>query len=67
MKQFSVAGIGVYVSIIEGLLHLADITPEPGSVAQIVNDSITVLGWILIILGQLKRSDLHWGIFRKSV
>lgn len=65
MNQLSVAGVGVYVSVIEGILHLFGITPEPGTVLGIINDIVTVSGWILIIVGQLKRADLHVGLIRK--
>ncbi len=56
----------LYVSVIEFVLHWFGITPEPGTVLSIVNDTITVAGWILIIVGQFKRSDLNFGLVRKS-
>lgn len=65
MNQISVAGIGVYVSLIEVILRLFGITPEPGTVMEVVNAVVIVGGWILILVGQFKRSDLHFGLVRK--
>lgn len=65
MNQISVAGAGVYVLIIQMILNLFGITPDAGSVMGVVNGVITVAGWALVIIGQLKRKDLTAGLIRK--
>lgn len=65
MNQISIAGAGVYVLIIQMILNLFGITPDAGSVMGVVNGVITVAGWALVIIGQLKRKDLTAGLIRK--
>lgn len=65
MTPISMAGSGLLVLIVEMVLNGFGITPEPGSVAAVVNAAIVALGWITLIAGQLSRKDLHFGLIRK--
>ncbi len=66
MLPVSVTGSGLIILIIEGILHLFGITPDSGSVAAVVNASLIVIGWVAVIIGQLRRKDLHFGLIRKT-
>lgn len=66
MTPISITGSGLLVLIVEALLHTFGITPDAGSVAAVVNAAIIALGWITLIVGQLTRKDLHFGLIRKT-
>ncbi len=66
MEKISIAGTGTYVLLISLVLNLAGIEPEPGSIEALVNGTVAATGLILMILGQLKRADLKWGLLRKD-
>lgn len=64
--KLSIAGVGMYVSVITVLLNLFGITPDPGSVEAAVSAGVTLFGFALWIIGQVRRRDLKFGIVRKD-
>lgn len=66
MTPISITGSGLLVLIVEALLHAFGITPDAGSVVAVVNAAIVALGWLTLIIGQLTRKDLHFGLIRKT-
>lgn len=65
MTPVSIAGSGLLVLIVEAFLGWFGITPAPGTVMSVVNATIIALGWLSLIVGQLRRKDLHFGLIRK--
>lgn len=66
MTPVSITGSGLIVIIVEMVLHYFNITPEADSVTAVVNGAIIVVGWLAVIIGQLRRKDLHFGLIRKT-
>lgn len=65
-NNFSMTGTGLAVVIITaGLAHFG-IVPADGQIVNLINDGLTVVGWVLTVWGQLSRADLSWGFWRKS-
>jgi nucleoside permease NupC len=71
--QTSMTGVGLAVVIITTVLNFFGIVPAVDQVSQIVGDILTivsdcavVVGWLLTIWGQLRRTDLTFGLFRKQ-
>jgi hypothetical protein len=65
MNNISFAGSGLLVLVINGVLQAFGITPDAGSVAAVIQGGVIIFGWVLLIVGQLKRKDLHYGLLRK--
>lgn len=65
MNNISFAGAGTYVLVIETVLRLVGLELPDGSVAAAVNGLVVFLGFVLLIIGQLRRKDLHLGLIRK--
>lgn len=65
MTPVSITGSGLIVLLVEMVLHYFGITPDAGSVAAVVNGALIAIGWIALIVGQLTRKDLHFGLIRK--
>jgi hypothetical protein len=65
MNQISVAGSGLYIIIITAILNYFGITSDVGTITAVVTNAVTVFGWVLLIIGQLKRKDLTLGLVRK--
>lgn len=69
MNQISVAGSGVYALALDGIINFMlnwfGITPDVGSVGAVINAAVIVVGWVMIIVGQLRRKDLKLGLIRK--
>lgn len=61
----SLAGSGLLILIIEAVLGAFGITPEPGSVSQVLNSVVVAGGWLMLIIGQIRRRDLIAGIVRR--
>lgn len=62
----SKTGVGMYITLIETVLSLFGIQFESGSVENAVNGLVYFVGFILLIWGQLARSDLNVGLVRKD-
>ena len=65
-KNTSMTGTGLIVIIATYVLAWFNIIPADGQLNQIVLDGATVIGWILTIVGQIRRADLSVGLFRKT-
>lgn len=70
--SISMAGTGLITVIITTILGHFGIIPAVGQINHIIGDVLAViddagvvLGWWFIIWGQLRRSDLHFGLLRK--
>lgn len=66
MNKVSIAGAGLVVLLIEMTLRILNITVPDGSVSDAMNGLITVVGFVLLVWGQLRRKDLHFGIIHKD-
>jgi len=65
MTKLSLTGIGVVIMIVQSALELLGVETEPGSIEFAVNSLFAVIGFIAIVVGQLRRRDLHAGLIRK--
>lgn len=65
-ERLSLAGTGGIVVLIEFALKLLNIDVPGGAVGDTVNAIITVWGTIILIWGQVRRKDLHFGLIRKD-
>lgn len=63
--KLSMAGVGMYVSVITVLLNLFGITADPGSIEAAVSAAITLFGFAIWIIGQFRRKDLKYGLLHK--
>ena len=61
----SMTGTGMLVLLIEYGLHYFGIEISQGSIIEFVNGIIVILGFTLSMIGQLRREDLSFGLFRK--
>lgn len=65
MKSISVTGIGAIVVIIESVLRLFGVEVPEGSTLKVANGLLEIVGYVLLVYGQLRRKDLFYGIIRK--
>lgn len=63
--SISMAGTGTAVVIIQAILSILGIEAPEGSVAGAVDAVVTVVGFVLLVWGQLRRKDLVAGFIRK--
>lgn len=66
MSPISLAGTGTYIIVIESVLKLFGFEFPEGSVGDAVNGLVVFLAFVLLVIGQLRRRDLHLGLIRKS-
>lgn len=59
-------GTGLIVIAATYFLGLFGIIPADGQILQIISNVTSVAGWILTIVGQIRRADLSWGLFRNQ-
>lgn len=64
MQTVSMSGVGMLVVVVTWILGLFNIVPQDGQVLAVVSSILTAIGWIMMILGQLRRKDLSMGLFR---
>lgn len=71
-NNHSMTGVGLAVIIITTILNFFGIVPAVDQVSKIIGDILTVIddcaivvGWLLTIWGQLRRTDLTFGLWRK--
>lgn len=64
-QAVSMTGSGLAVLAIVQLLNLVGVTVDESQVAQAVEGLVVLVGIVLTVLGQLRRSDLEFGLFRK--
>lgn len=60
----SMTGSGLAVIIITYVLQWLGVQFDANQVTVIVKDVLEVGGWLLMIIGQLKRKDLSYGFWR---
>lgn len=65
MSKISLTGVGVLIMLVQTALTLLGIETEPGTVEYAVNSFVAVVGFIALVIGQVRRKDLHAGIIRK--
>lgn len=61
----SLTGTGILITLIEYALRFLGLEFEEGSVAAAVNGLVVFVGFVLVIVGQLRRKDLRFGLVRK--
>ena len=72
-NNHSMTGVGLAVIIITTILNFFGIVPAVDQVSKIIGDILTVVddcaivvGWLLTIWGQLRRTDLSFGLWGKQ-
>jgi len=65
MPALSLTGVGAVITVIEAILKWFNIEVAEGTVAAGVNGAVSFAGLVLIVWGQLRRKDVHLGIFKK--
>lgn len=61
----SLTGTGIIIFLISAGLEYFGIVVDENIVANAVNGFVSVLAFATIIVGQLRRSDLSFGFWRK--
>lgn len=61
----SITGTGVLITLIESAFKSFGFELPDGSIVAGVNGFITFVGLVMVLIGQLSRKDLHWGLIRK--
>ena len=63
--SISGAGLGMYITLLAGLVsYIFKIDLDQGTLTEAVYNVIMAIGGIIWFIGQIKRKDLNWGIFR---
>lgn len=62
----SKAGVGAVVILVESLLRFIGVDFPEGSVSEAINGLVVFGGLVLLVVGQLQRKDLKYGLFRKG-
>lgn len=65
MSTVSLTGVGAIITILNTILPLVGIDLPDGALEGVVDAVVTLVGFGLLIYGQLRRKDLEYGIFRK--
>ena len=65
MPALSLTGIGAIVTIVMTVLKMFGIELPDGSDKQIADAILTLIGIVMLVVGQLRRKDLVAGIVRK--
>lgn len=65
MTPVSFAGLGTIALTIEAILRIIGIEFTEGSVEAALNGLVVFVGFVLLIVGQLRRKDLKYGLLRK--
>jgi uncharacterized protein (DUF697 family) len=64
-KNTSVAGTGMFVVALMALFQLVGIDLTESFAEEVVQATVTVIGFVLWTYGQLRRQDLKYGLLRK--
>lgn len=59
--------IAVVATLIDTVAPLIGVNIPTGSAVAALTAAAQVAGFVLLVWGQLRRKDLTWGIFRKTV
>lgn len=65
MSRLSVAGTGWVVIIVMWLLNYLGLEADEGTITAAVEAALVVFGFVAALIGQLRRRDLQYGLFRK--
>ena len=65
MKNTSVAGVGMYSFMLVSLLNMLNIEITQSDAEPIVLAVLTVISFLTWVYGQVRRTDLDFGLFRK--
>ena len=65
MTNTSMAGVGMYGFIIASLLRMLGVEVEQTEVDNFLLAGLTVVTFLMWVWGQLRRTDLTAGLFRK--
>lgn len=63
--KYSVAGVGMYASLIVGLLSFIGIDADEGVVTETILAGAQIVSFAVWMWGQFQRKDLTLGILRK--
>lgn len=63
--NLSMVGTGGIVVVIEFAFKVLNIQVPEGSVLHTLNAAIEVIGYILLVWGQIRRPDTSWFILKK--
>lgn len=67
-SNLSKAGLGVtIVTVLNFVFPMIGVEVPEGSTAAFIESMGNVLGFILLVYGQIDRKDLNMGLFRKPV
>lgn len=60
------AGTGLVISLLAFALPLLGVNVEQADITGFVDNAMKVIGFILVIWGQITRKDLNYGLIRKA-
>lgn len=63
--KYSMAGVGWLTVVLSYVLAYLGVNADSSQIAAWADNIIAVVGLIMIIIGQLRRKDLHLGLWRK--
>ena len=58
-------GVGLVVYVATLLLSWFGVVADTTEVTDFANSLVNVLGFVLMVVGQMRRKDLKWGFLRK--
>ena len=59
------AGTGAYALVIEQALALFGISFPEGTIGNVLDALVTIVGFGFLVIGTVRRKDLKYGIVRK--
>ena len=65
MNNFSLAGVGLIISVLSFLAKYFQLDVDDGQITEAVNAGSQFVGFVLLVWGQLRRKDLKFGVIRK--
>lgn len=66
LSNISMTGAGVVLGLLTVGLPIFGVHVDNTQLGDMVNKAFEVLSFILMIAGQLRRPDLHFGLIRKG-
>lgn len=65
MKETSVAGIGVIITVLAFAAKYFNLDVDEGQLTEGINGAAQFVGLVVLVIGQLKRKDLKFGLIRR--
>lgn len=65
MSTLSLTGTGIIVTAVGYLLNYYGISVGSEAISAVVRDVIEIAGVVGVIIGQIRRGDLKYGLIRK--